>query len=153
LIVAVVVSELAGIIGSIFTSPAIPEWYAGLVKPALNPPSWVFAPVWIALYALMGISLYLVWKSDPAIVDPTLRKKGIALFFIQLALNSLWSILFFGMKNPFLAFAEIIFLWIAILGTIFVFSNISKKAAWLLIPYILWVSFAAYLNYSIMMLN
>lgn len=168
LIVAIAVSELAGIIGAVFTMPVIPTWYAGLVKPALNPPAWVFGPVWTILYALMGISLFLVWKRHSDILPPShkatagqgknigmsrLFKWAVALFFVQLALNTLWSIFFFGMQNPALAFLDIILLWLAILTTIILFYRISKPASYLLMPYILWVSFAAYLNYSLWMLN
>ena len=153
LIIAIVVSELAGIIGSVFTAPAISSgWYATLIRPALNPPAWVFGPVWTTLFALMGISLFLIWKSDPS-VAPKERRRGGILFFIQLALNTLWSIIFFGLHSPGGALVEIIFLWLAILATIIAFAKISKPAAWLLVPYILWVSFAGYLNYSIWVLN
>lgn len=152
LVVAIVVSELAGIIGAVFTAPSIPTWYAELAKPALNPPGWIFGPVWTALYALMGIALFLVWKTSPS-VAPQERRRAMSVFFVQLVLNSLWSIIFFGFHRPDLAFIEIIILWIAILATIITFGKISKVAAWLLVPYILWVSFASYLNYSIWMLN
>jgi len=155
LIIAIVVSELAGIIGSAFTTPSIAGWYAGLVKPALNPPAWVFGPVWTTLFALMGIAAFLVWSSYAE--APADKKKGIkialVLFGIQLVLNTLWSIIFFGLHNPGLAFIEIIFLWFAILATIIAFAKISRPAGWLLVPYILLVSFAGYLNYSIWQLN
>ncbi len=157
LVAAIAVSEAAGVIGSFFTTPSIAGWYAGIVKPTLNPPAWVFGPVWTALYALMGISLFLIWKQHPYILENIrmlrLWKLGIALFFIQLILNTLWSIIFFGLHSPGGAFIEIIFLWLAILATIIAFAKISRPAAWLLVPYILWVSFAMYLNYSIWMLN
>ncbi len=148
LIIAVGVSELAGVVGSIFTVSSIPIWYAGLIKPALNPPSWVFGPVWIILYFLMGVSLWLVWKSDSSE-----KKRAIWLFAAQLVLNAIWSPVFFGARSPGNALAIIAFLWAAIVLTIFVFTKISKPAAWLLTPYVLWVSFAVYLNYSIWMLN
>ncbi|MBI4193395.1 MAG: tryptophan-rich sensory protein [Candidatus Colwellbacteria bacterium] len=154
---AIGISEFAGIIGSFFTISAIPNWYAGLAKPALNPPSWVFGPVWTALYAVMGISLFLVWKQHSNILKNVgmlrIWKIGTAAFYVQLSLNAVWSIIFFGLRSPGGAFVEIIFLWLAILATIVAFYKISKLAAWLLVPYILWVSFAAYLNYSIMRLN
>lgn len=155
LIAAILLAESAGIIGSFFTAPAIEGWYAGLVKPALNPPSWLFGPVWTTLFALMGIAVFLVWSSYAKASED--KKKGIkialALFGIQLVLNTLWSIIFFGMQSPGAALIEIALLWISILATIIAFSKISKPAAWLLIPYILWVSFASYLNYAIWMLN
>jgi translocator protein len=155
LIVSVGVSLLAGAIGSFFTASAIPAWYAGLVKPSFNPPNWLFGPVWTLLYVLMGISLYLVWGK--AIKNnrkkAAARNAAIMFFFIQLALNALWSILFFGLKMPWLAFFEIILLWSAILAAIIFSYRISKPAAYLLVPYILWVSFASALNFAIWMLN
>ncbi|MFA5987380.1 MAG: TspO/MBR family protein [Candidatus Paceibacterota bacterium] len=150
LIVAVFVSELAGIIGSIFTAPSVPTWYAGLVKPELNPPAWVFAPVWTTLFLLMGIAAFLVWKEG---WEQKEIKVALGVFIGQLVLNTLWSILFFGLHSPGAALVEIIFLWVAILATIIIFSKISRPAAWLLAPYILWVSFAGYLNYSLWILN
>lgn len=146
LIIAIVVSELAGIIGSVFTAPAIPAWYAGLVKPALNPPAWVFAPVWTTLFLLMGIAAFFIWRQG---LERGEVKIALGIFIIQLMLNTLWSIIFFGLKNPGAAFAELTLLWLAILATIITFAKISKLAAWLLVPYILWVSFAGYLNFSI----
>ncbi|MBU2109958.1 tryptophan-rich sensory protein [Patescibacteria group bacterium] len=150
LIIAIVVSELAGVVGSVFTVSAIPTWYAGLVKPTLNPPSWLFGPVWITLYFLMGIAAFLVWRKGFERRDV---KMALGIFGVQLFLNAIWSIIFFGLHNPFWAFIEIIVLWLAIVWTIVVFYRISKPAAYLLLPYILWVSFAGYLNYSIWMIN
>ncbi len=140
---------LAGYIGSSFTFEAILTWYASLQKPLFSPPNWIFGPVWTLLYLLMGISFYLI------LVTKTKKAKGTAieLFLIQLTLNTLWSIIFFGLQNPFFAFIEIFFLWIAILLTIFSFSKILKLAAYLLYPYFAWVSFAAYLNLAIWQLN
>ena len=157
LVIAIVVAELAGVIGSVFTISVIPTWYVGLVKPALNPPSWVFGPVWTALYFLMGISLFLVWKQHSNILDNVrmlrMWKIGITAFFVQLFLNAIWSIIFFGLQNPGWALVDIVFLWLAIVWTMVVFYKISRPAAYLLVPYLLWVSFASYLNYSIWMLN
>ena len=157
LVIAVGVSELAGIVGSVFTVSAIPNWYAGLTKPALNPPSWVFGPVWTALYALIGISLWLVWKQHTNILENVgmlrIWRLAISLFFIQLFLNAIWSIIFFGLHNPGWALVDIVALLFAIVWTMVVFSEISKPAAYLLVPYLFWVSFASYLNYSIWMLN
>jgi len=150
LIITIMISELAGIIGSVFTIPSIPAWYATLVKPVLNPPAWVFGPVWTTLFALMGASAFLVWRKGWNRKDV---KIALGIFIVQLVLNTLWSIIFFGLHNPGAAFIEIIFLWLTILATIIAFARISKKAAWLLLPYILWVSFAAYLNYAIWILN
>lgn len=149
-ITSVIICQLAGIIGSFFTISSVSSWYLTLNKPIFNPPSWIFGPVWITLYLLMGISLYIVW--DKGITNKQ-SKIAVSIFAVQLVLNSLWSIIFFGLKNPLLAFIEIIILWIAILLSIKYFYKISKKASYLLIPYILWVSFAAILNFSIFYLN
>jgi len=150
LVASIVICQLAGIIGSFFTVSSVNTWYVELAKPSFNPPSWVFSPVWITLFVLMGISLYLVWDKG---IKSKQSKIAITIFGVQLALNTLWSILFFGLKSPLSAFVEIVFLWIAILLTIIYFYKISKPAAYLLIPYILWVSFAAVLNFSLFYLN
>lgn len=150
LIIAIAVCELAGAVGSMFTVPSIPTWYAGLAKPALNPPSWVFAPVWTSLYLLMGISAFLVWQKG---LRKKKTKEALGIFAMQLFLNAIWSIIFFGLKSPQWAFLDIVFLWLVIAWTITLFWKISRPAALLLLPYILWVSFAVYLNYSIMVLN
>ena len=150
LVIAIAVSEAAGIIGSVFTISAIPTWYAGLVKPAFNPPSWVFGPAWTTLYALMGIAAFLVWKNGWERKD---IKMALGVFGIQLFLNAAWSIIFFGLQSPGWALVDIVLLWLAIVWTIVVFYKISKPAAYLLVPYLLWVSFASYLNYSIWVLN
>lgn len=172
LVIAIAVSGLAGVIGAIFTAPAI-IWYAGLVKPALNPPAWVFGPVWTALYALIGISLYLAWKNDWKVNNPILagerktwnawserlwtgdlqKVNAVAIFGVQYVLNGAWSYLFFGLRLPGFAFFELCALWFAIVWTTVVFYRISRLAAYLLVPYLLWVSFAVYLNYSIWVLN
>lgn len=153
LIVAIVVSQLAGAVGSFFTTPAISSgWYATLGKPALNPPSWVFAPAWTALFLLMGIAVWLVWMKMDSRDDKRI-KIALWIFGGQLVLNALWSVIFFGLKSPGWAFVEIIILWLAILATTIAFAKISKIAAWLLVPYILWVGFAGYLNFSIWQLS
>jgi translocator protein len=141
---------LAGGIGSYFTMPAIPEWYASLAKPALNPPSWVFGPVWTLLYILIGISFFLVWRRG---LHDRLGRQALAAFVVQLILNALWSVVFFGMQSPGMALIVIVALWCTIVWMIVVFSHKSRTAAYLLIPYLLWVSFAAYLNAAIWMLN
>ena len=146
----VVLSELAGVIGSVFTFAAIPAWYAFLDKPSFSPPSWVFAPVWTTLYLLMGIAAYLVWEKRG---ENKAAKQALLLFGIQLALNTAWSIAFFGLRSPVLGLAIIALLWAAILGTMRAFSRISKTAGNLFVPYLAWVSFAALLNASIWMLN
>jgi len=146
LIISIVICQLAGAVGALFTADSVGTWYLTLNKPSFNPPSWIFGPVWTTLYILMGIALYIVWKN---------KNSGFAIpvFVIQLVLNSLWSFLFFGMKNIQFAFIEIIFLWVSILLCIILFYRISKPAAYLLVPYILWVSFASVLNYELMRLN
>lgn len=157
LVITIGVSLSAGTIGSFFTTPAISSgWYAGIVKPALNPPAWVFGPVWTTLFVLMGIAAFLVWSSYAKVTDGQEKKTikiALVLFGIQLVLNTLWSIIFFGLHNLGGALVEIVFLWFSILAMIIAFAKISRPAAWLLVPYILWVSFAVYLNYAIWTLN
>lgn len=143
--VMVVVCELAGIAGSIFTIPAISGWYAGLTKSALTPPAWVFGPAWTTLYFLMGIAAYLVWRTGEV--------RALRVFWVQLAVNVLWSYFFFGMHNPALALFDIALLWVLIIWTMTAFAKISRPAMYVLVPYIAWVSFAAYLNYSVWILN
>lgn len=139
--------QIAGLVGSVFTTPAISTWYSTLNKPSFTPPNWLFAPVWLTLYTLMGISLYLIWESKKE------KKAAVGLFAIQLVLNAFWSILFFGLKSPLYGLITIVILWIAIMATIAEFYKISKPAAYLLIPYICWVSLATALNYFIWFLN
>jgi tryptophan-rich sensory protein len=148
LFASIILCEAAGGIGAIFTTPAINTWYAQLTKPSFNPPNWLFGPVWSILFALMGIALYLIWLSE----DKD-KKRVYQFFFLQLSLNILWSVIFFGMKLPIIAFVEILILWVAILLTTINFYKISKIAGYILIPYLLWVSFAAILNYAIANLN
>jgi benzodiazapine receptor len=150
LIVSIVVCQLAGGLGAFFTTPAIPTWYASLNKPAFNPPNWVFFPVWTTLYTLMGIAAFLVWRKG---LDQRRVRVALGIFGIQLILNVAWSVIFFGLFSLFGAVIAIIFLWIAILINIVTFWRISKAAGALLIPYIMWVSFAAILNVSVWMLN
>lgn len=151
LFVAVGICELAGIVGSVFTIAAIPSWYATIAKPLLNPPAWVFGPVWTILYLLMGIAAWLVWKKHKEEAQGTNRALGI--FGVQLLLNTLWSVLFFGLQSPALAFIDIVLLWLAIVWTMIAFSRISPLATYLLAPYLAWVTFASYLNYVIWILN
>jgi len=148
-IASLIICQLAGVIGSVFTTPAISGWYASLEKPAFNPPNWIFAPVWIFLYLLMGVTLYILWQNLPK------KEAKIALVFfaIQLVLNVLWSVVFFGLELPLLAFLEIIILWIFILLTMIKSSRVSKMPVYLLLPYILWVNFAAILNFFLWRLN
>jgi tryptophan-rich sensory protein len=149
-IFAVAICQLAGALGSIFTIPAINGWYTSIQKPFFNPPNWIFGPVWITLFFIMGVSLYLVLRKN---VKDREVKKGLLLFVVQLFLNIRWSFLFFYLHNPFGAFLDIVLLWLAIILTIIQFSKIEKKAAYLLLPYLIWVSFAAFLNFSIWQLN
>ena len=139
----------AAFIGSLFTNPSIPTWYAGLVKPSWTPPNWVFGPVWSALYLTMALAAWLVW-----------RRRGLAaasipitLFMVQLALNTAWSILFFGLTMPGVALGEIVILWFAILATMIAFWRSTPIAGYLLLPYLVWVTFATGLNFAIWRMN
>lgn len=132
--------------GSALTNLSVETWYAGLRKPSFNPPNWIFGPVWTALYLMMAVAAWLVWRR--AGWDTSLT-----LFFAQLALNVVWSGLFFGMRSPGAAFAEIVLLWFAILLTTVGFAAVSSAAAALMLPYLAWVAFAAVLNFSIWRLN
>jgi len=143
-IFCILITEGAGILGSLATSTSVKSWYlTDLVKPSFNPPSWIFAPVWTLLFFLMGIALYLVWT----------KKNNLLWFWVQLILNIIWSYLFFGLRQPMLAFYEIVLLWIAILITIIKFWKLNKTASILLWPYLAWVSFASFLNLTIASLN
>ncbi len=150
LVASLIVCQLAGALGAVFTVQSIPTWYAQLNKPAFSPPTWVFAPAWTTLYFLMGIALYLVWSNG---VETKGAKLALAVFGVQLALNAAWPIIFFGLRLPWLAFAEITALWASILATIILFYKISKPAGLLLAPYLAWVTFAAALNYYVATLN
>ena len=141
---------LAGGIGTLFTASAIPTWYALLNKPGFSPPNWLFGPAWTILYTLMGISLAIVWQKG---LKTKKVRDALYLFGIQLGLNALWSPVFFGAKNLFLALIIIILMWIYILKTILAFRKINKTAGYLLYPYIAWVSFASILNFSVWLLN
>jgi translocator protein len=172
LVLSIIICEGAGFVGSFFTRPAIAGWYSTLRKAPFNPPSWVFAPVWTTLFLLMGIALYLVWTKNWQVREnaPESRKAWNPIseklwsgswkeanvkiiFAIQLFLNIFWSILFFGFHRTDVAFAEIIMLWFAILYTIMNFYRISKPAAYLLLPYIAWVTLASALNLAVVLLN
>ncbi len=145
LVLSILACQAAGLLGSIFTIPAIGNWYAGLIKPALTPPNWVFGPAWTILYLLMAISLYLYSEAGGT-------RKGYAIFGLQLVLNILWSVLFFGLQSPLLGLAGIAALWASIAMTARVFWATDRKAGYLLLPYLAWVSFAAYLNYGVLVL-
>jgi benzodiazapine receptor len=151
-ILTVVVTCLAiGYFSGIVTRSSIETWYPTLVKPSFNPPNWVFAPVWTMLYCMMGLAAGLVWNRID--FEKEVVRKALILFAFQLALNSLWSFLFFGLMNPMLAGLEIVILWLMIFETYIQFAKINKIAGYLMIPYLLWVSFATVLNASIWWLN
>ena len=173
LIASIIICGFAGVFGSVFTMPEITGWYAELIKPSFNPPDWVFGPVWTILYLLMGISLFLVWKNNWKIINQIIKpsrkawnrwseklwvgdwkkQNAIGLFVLQLFFNILWSMVFFGFHSLAWGFAIILMLWFSIIYVIVNFYRISKPAAWLLVPYLLWVSFAAVLNFAIFWLN
>ena len=150
LVVSIIVCQMAGVIGGFFTASSVNTWYASLTKPAFNPPNGLFSPVWITLYVFMGIALFLVWRRG-------LQAEGVRIaiyaFGMQLVLNILWSIVFFGLKMPLLAFVVILILWGFILITLLKFRKISRLAGYLFVPYLLWVSFAAVLNFFLWSLN
>ena len=150
LIVSLAVCQAAGFIGSIFTRPAISTWYAGLMKPGFTPPDWVFGPVWVSLYVLIGIAAFLVWRRG---FHHQVVRRALAFFGVQLVLNALWSYFFFGLRSPLAGLVEIIILGIAIILTVRAFLQVSRTAGLLLIPYFLWVSFATGLNLAIWWLN
>jgi len=150
LVISILICQCAGIIGSLFTIRSIPTWYAVINKPTFTPPNWVFAPVWASLFTLMGIAVFLVWRKGLHILGV---KRALSIFFLQLGLNSLWSIVFFGSRSIAGGLAVVVLLWLAIFWTIKEFLVISKPAAVLLIPYIAWVSFAFILNVAFLILN
>ena len=150
LVIAVMLPLAVGATGSFFTTPEIPGWYQLIRKPTWNPPNWLFGPVWTLLYFLMGIALYLVWKSESL---KSLKQKAILAFAIQLIFNFFWSIIFFKYHQMGWAFVEIVVLCFCIVINLFYFSKIHMAAAWLLVPYLVWVSFAAVLNYKIWQMN
>lgn len=139
-----------GVVAGFFTQPQVATWYVTLNKPTFNPPNWIFAPVWTTLYIMIGISAYLVWqRRGPSVAYINAQY----IYFLQLFLNFSWSIIFFGMHQILAALAVIILLWCCIVANIFYFGKINKVAAWLLVPYLLWVSFASALNFGIYILN
>jgi len=150
LVVSLLLPQLAGAIGTIFTFKAISSWYQFLNKPSFSPPNWLFGPVWTTLYILMGISSFLIWQEKEKN-----EKAGriLKIYFLHFFLNALWSILFFGLKNILLGFLEIIILWLVIGYLLISFYKIKKIAALLWLPYFLWVSFATILNFAILKLN
>ena len=152
LILAIVLCQSAGVLGSIFTSSSVLTWYPTLIKPSFAPPGWIIGTVWIVLFTLMGISLFLVWREGKGGSDRD-GKIALGVFVAQLVVNVLWSWAFFGLQSPLAGIVVIAVLWLLILQCIVRFWPISRNAAWLLVPYILWVSLAAFLNYTIWRLN
>jgi tryptophan-rich sensory protein len=150
LIASILICQLAGVVGSIFTMPAIKTWYESLNRPAWRPPNALFGPVWITLYLLIGIALFLVWRKGLAASGV---KTALMVFFVQLVLNVLWSMLFFGLRSPGLGLAEIVFLWVAIVLNVVYFYQLVPISGLLLVPYLAWVSFAVILNHAIWQLN
>lgn len=150
LFISILIPLLVGAVAGLFTSSGVNGWYALANKPWFNPPDWIFAPVWTGLYIMMGIAFFLIWR---AAADKKIKQTAISLFVVQLVINFFWSFIFFKLQQPGWAFAEIILMWVTILLTILSFGKISSTAAWLLVPYICWVSFALVLNYSIWKLN
>jgi tryptophan-rich sensory protein len=150
LVVALAVPLLVGGISGVATAQGVRDWYPTLVKPSFNPPAWVFGPVWTVLYLMMGLAAYLVWKRGWG--DGMVRT-ALALFALQLVLNGLWSVLFFGLRSPGAALADILLLWVAIVATLVSFWRLTPTAGLLLLPYLAWVTFAAALNGAIWWLN
>lgn len=148
LIISLALPQLVGGLGAFFTITSIESWYSTLVKPSWNPPNWLFGPTWTLLYLLMGIACYLIWKSNHPQKKPMLK-----LYAIQLILNGLWSPAFFGMESPLFGLLVIVPLWLAIVACILLFRKISPLASGLMVPYLLWVSFATALNAAIFSLN
>jgi tryptophan-rich sensory protein len=150
LIISILIVFLAGAVGTVFTLKEITGWYAYLPKPSWTPPNWAFGPIWSTLYVLMGISLFLVWREGLNRKDVQV---AIGVFAVQLIINVVWSLVFFGTHNIFGGLVLVLLLWVAILVNIIVFYRISKPAGLILIPYIVWVSIASYLNYSVLILT
>lgn len=148
-IISLIIPLLVGFGGSFFTQSSLQDWYVSLNKPSFNPPNWLFAPVWTLLFILMGIAFYLVWINNFG----RKRSNAIGVYALQLILNFFWSVFFFGLRNPLLGLVDIVILWFLILANIMIFYKVSKAAGRLLVPYLLWVSFATLLNFSIFLLN
>lgn len=150
LIISVIGCEFVGILGAPFTISAIPTWYATLNKPSFSPPNWIFGPAWTLLYALMGIAFYLIWKQG---FRKAKMKQARNYFLAQLGLNFIWSPVFFGLRAPFLGLIVIVAMWMMIVLTMKKIYPLSRLAFYLLVPYLLWVSFATALNGAIVILN
>jgi tryptophan-rich sensory protein len=148
--ISIAIALAAGGVGGFATASSVTTWYATLNKPAFNPPNAVFGPVWTALYVLMALAAWRVWRAGPAAGR---RRAALWLYAIQLALNLAWSLIFFGLRQPGPAFAEVILLWAAIAATTVLFWRIDRPAGLMMLPYIAWVSFAALLNFAVWRLN
>jgi len=149
-VISVSAVAAASIIGQLATLPNLALWYAGLAKPSFNPPDWIFAPVWTALYVLMAFATWRVLRLPET---STARRFALTLFFLQLMLNAAWSLMFFGAHSPLLGMLNIVPQWILILGTVFMFYRLDRIAAWCLVPLAAWVAFAIALNFMILKLN
>ena len=149
-VLSILLPLIVGGVSGFFTAGSIEGWYITLNKPWFNPPNWIFGPVWTLLYLMMGIAFFLIWKSD---APADAKKTAITVYLVQLALNFAWSLIFFYMEQPGWALVDILLMWAAIFCTIITFGKISSAAAWLLVPYISWVSFATVLNFAIWKLN
>ena len=149
-VISLLITLAIGVVASVLTRPEIPGWYSMLQKPSFNPPNWVFPVAWTTLYVLIASSAYLVWqRRDGGLV----YYRAKLIYIIQLVFNFSWSVIFFGWHQILAALVIIVLLWISIVINMYCFARISKVACWLLLPYLLWVSFATILNYSIYMLN
>jgi len=149
LLVSLILPLGLGFTAGLLTAKAIPEWFATLNKPSFNPPAYLFGPVWTALYLLMGVSMFLIWNT----AKTERRQKALIVFGVQLFFNFWWSILFFSFHAIFLSIIDILLMWFLILYMIFLFKKIKPIAAYLQIPYLLWVTFATILNITIYFLN
>ena len=153
LIIALIIPQLAGFIGSIANFTSLDTWYEGIVKPSFNPPNWIFGPVWTGLFLLMGYALYIIWEKKPKWGKNKKSDFALLIFYTQLGFIVIWSYLFFGLQNPLFALGEILVLWAVIVLNIVLFWRLDRRAGLLLFPYILWVTFAIFLNYAIFILN
>jgi translocator protein len=153
-VISILICESAGVIGSLFTFSSLSIWYPTLIKPWFSPPSWIFGPVWITLYFLMGLSLYIIWNyKKETLSKQKYRKQFFIIFGIQLTLNALWSSLFFGLKSPVYGLLDILFLDIAVAFTMISANRVFKYSAIILYPYLTWIIFASVLNFQIVLLN
>lgn len=150
MILFIILCEIVGASGAVFTTSNIPTWYADLHKASINPPNWVFGPAWTVLFALMGIATYLVWREG---IKKKEVKEALTVFGVQFVFNILWSLVFFGQRNPLGGLFVIIPLWFLIATNIYCYRKVNKTAGLILLPYLLWVSFASYLNLMVFLLN